>query len=184
MLDLARRQLRQIIDRLAPDIRAGTPVIVLEPACASVFRDELLNLFPADELARRLAGQVRLFGDFLAAAPWHPPRAAGRALVHGHCHHKSVFGMAGDLALLGQLGIESTAPEAGCCGMAGSFGFHPQHLPLSMKLGERALLPAVRGADPDTVIIANGYSCREQIAHGTSRRALHIAEVARRALGQ
>ena len=184
MLDLARRQLRQIIDRLAPDIRAGTPVIVLEPACASVFRDELLNLFPADELARRLAGQVRLFGDFLAAAPWHPPRAAGRALVHGHCHHKSVFGMAGDLALLGQLGIESTAPEAGCCGMAGSFGFHPQHLPLSMKLGERALLPAVRGADPDTVIIANGYSCREQIAQGTSRRALHIAEVARRALGQ
>jgi FAD/FMN-containing dehydrogenase/Fe-S oxidoreductase len=183
MLDLAQRQLRQIMEKLEPDIRNGTPIVVLEPACASVFRDELLNFFPQDDRARRLSRQVQLFGDFLAAAPWIPPRLERRAVLHGHCHDKAVFGMAGDLALLGKLGVECVQPEAGCCGMAGSFGFHPEHYPLSVKLGERALLPAVRRADSDTYIIANGYSCREQVAQGTSRRALHLAEVVRLAIG-
>ena len=182
MLDLARRHLLEIMEKLESDIRAGTPVIALEPACASVFRDELLNLFPQDDRARRLSRQVVLFGDFLAASGWQPARIGGRAVVHGHCHHKAVFGMAGDLALLDRLGIECAQPEAGCCGMSGSFGFHPERYALSMKLAEQALLPAVRRADSDTYIIADGYSCREQIAQGSSRRALHIAEVASLAL--
>lgn len=92
--------------------------------------------------------------------------------------------MAGDLALLGEMGIECTQPEPGCCGMSGSFGFHPERYPLSIKLAERALLPAVRQADSGTYVIADGYSCREQIAQGSTRRALHVAEVARLALAQ
>jgi Fe-S oxidoreductase len=183
MLDLARRHLREIMEKLEADIRAGTPIIALEPACASVFRDELLNFFPKDDLARRLSRQVVLFGDFLAASAWEPARIGGRAIVHGHCHHKAVFGMGGDLALLERTGIECVQPEAGCCGMAGSFGFHPERFALSMKLAEQALLPAVRRADSDTYVIADGYSCREQIVQGTSRRALHLAEVVRLALG-
>jgi Fe-S oxidoreductase len=183
MLDLARRHLREIMEKLEADIRAGTPIIALEPACASVFRDELLNFFPKDDLARRLSRQVVLFGDFLAASAWEPARIGGRAIVHGHCHHKAVFGMGGDLALLERTGIECVQPEAGCCGMAGSFGFHPERFALSMKLAEQALLPAVRRADSDTYVIADGYSCREQIVQGTSRWALHLAEVVRLALG-
>jgi Fe-S oxidoreductase len=179
MLDLAQKALRAILDKLEPEIRAGTPIVLLEPACASVFRDELLNLFPEDDRARRLSRQIVLFGDFLAASGWQPPPLHARAVVHGHCHHKAVFGMAGDLALLDRLGVECAQPEAGCCGMAGSFGFHPERYSLSMKLAERALLPAVRQAEPDTLVIADGYSCREQIAQGTSRRTLHLAEVAR-----
>jgi Fe-S oxidoreductase len=182
MLDLAQQQLRRILHSLEADIRDGTPIVAIEPACASVFRDELLNLFPNDSRARRLARQVRLFGDFLAGSSWEAPRLEARAVVHGHCHHKATFGMAGDLALLDKLGVTCTMPETGCCGMSGSFGFHPERYPLSIKLAERALLPAVRRADSDTYIVANGYSCREQIAQGTSRRALHVAEIARLAL--
>ena len=184
MLDLARRALREIMEKLEPEIRAGTPIIMLEPACASVFRDELLNFFPQDGRAQRLARQVVLFGDFLAAGTWVPPRMEGRALVHGHCHHKALFGLDGDLGLLGRMGIACAQPEAGCCGMSGSFGFHPERYPLSMKLAERALLPAVREAGADTFVIADGYSCREQIAQGSPRRALHVAEVVRLGLGR
>jgi FAD/FMN-containing dehydrogenase/Fe-S oxidoreductase len=184
MLDLARRALRGIMEKLEPEIRAGTPIVMLEPACASVFRDELLNFFPGNELAQRLSRQVVLFGDFLTASPWQPARIGGRAVVHGHCHHKAVFGMGGHLALLERMGVACEQPEAGCCGMSGSFGFHPERYPLSMKLAERALLPAVRRAEPDTYIVADGFSCREQIAQSSSRRALHVAEVARLALSQ
>jgi Fe-S oxidoreductase len=182
MLDLAQTYLRQIMENLDSEIRDCTPIVVLEPACASVFKDELLNLFPGDDRARRLSRQVQLFGDFVAAAPWNPPGLGARAILQAHCHHSSVFGLGGDLALLKKLGVECETPEPGCCGMAGSFGFNPRHYELSMKLAERALLPAVRSAAPDTLVIANGYSCREQIAQGTSRRALHLAEVVRLAV--
>jgi Fe-S oxidoreductase len=182
MLDLARRALAGILEKLEPEIRAGTPIIALEPACASVFRDELLDFFPGSGPARRLSRQVFLFGDFVAASAWRPRSLNARAVVHGHCHHKATFGLTGDLALLDRMGIECTQPEAGCCGMAGSFGFHPERYFLSMKLAERALLPAVRQAASDTLVIADGYSCREQIAQGASRRALHIADAARLAL--
>ena len=183
MLDLAQRQLRQITNCMETDIRNGTPVIVLEPACASVFRDELLKFFPDDALARQLSRQTHLFGDFLVNhADWQPPRLGGRAIVHGHCHQKAMFGMTGDMNLLRRLGVEAHLLDAGCCGMAGSFGFNPKHYELSLKVGELGLLPAVRRAEPDTMVIACGYSCREQIAQCTEREGLHVADIARLAL--
>ncbi|MGA0034415.1 MAG: (Fe-S)-binding protein, partial [Burkholderiales bacterium] len=178
MLDSARAQLREILDALADDIRAGVPVIGLEPACLSVFRDELLNLFPDNELARKLSRQTQLFSDFLMGiSDWDAPQLGGEALVHGHCHQKSVFGMAAEMALLQRLGIRARTVESGCCGMAGAFGFNPRHYDVSVKAGEAKLLPAVRAADEHTMIVASGYSCREQIAQLTERDALHVAEV-------
>ena len=183
MLDTARRDLARILDVLEDDIRAGVPVIGLEPACLSVFRDELLNLFPDDERARRLSRQTFLFSDFLVNhAQWSPPEIGGRAVVHGHCHQKAVLGMSADMTLLAQLGIKAELIDSGCCGMAGTFGFKPEHYELSLKAGELDLLPAVRAAADDTLVVASGYSCREQIDQCTERRALHIAEIARLAL--
>jgi FAD/FMN-containing dehydrogenase/Fe-S oxidoreductase len=183
MLDIARRKLRQILDALEVDIRAGVPIIGLEPACLAVFRDEMLNLFPDDELARKLGKQVYLFSDFLLhQAQWSPPQIQGKALVHGHCHQKALLGMNTDMELLKKLGLEAVQIKAGCCGMSGTFGFNPQHYALSVKAAEMDLLPAVRDAAHDTIIVANGYSCREQIAQCSERQALHIAEVAALAL--
>jgi FAD/FMN-containing dehydrogenase/Fe-S oxidoreductase len=183
LLDTARGQLRDILDALDADIRAGTPVVGLEPACLSVFRDELPGLLGDDPRAARLARQCLLFSDFLMQDDgWQAPQLGGEALVHGHCHHKSVFGMAAEMALLKRLGIRARTAESGCCGMAGAFGFHPNHVEVSVKAAEAALLPAVRAADADTMIIASGYSCREQIAQLSDRRALHVAEVVALAL--
>ncbi len=185
MLDTARGFLREILDTLQTDIRSGVPIIGLEPACVSVFRDELLNLFPDDALARRLSAQVHLFSDFLMSVPdWDAPQLGGEALVHGHCHQKSLSGMAAEMALLKRLGIHARTVESGCCGMAGAFGFNPRHYAVSVKIGEAALLPAVRAADERTMIVSSGYSCREQIAQLTERNALHIAEVVALALNR
>jgi len=179
MLETAQRLLRRILDALREEIAAGTPVVVLEPSCAAVFRDELPNLFPRDEDARRLAAQTYLLSEFLnrKAGGFEPPRLAARALVHGHCHHKALMKMTDELALFEAMGVECDAPDAGCCGMAGAFGFEREHYDISMRVGERALLPAVRAASSETLIVADGFSCREQIAQATDRRALHLAEV-------
>jgi len=183
MLDTARTYLREVMDALANDISAGVPVIGLEPACLSVFRDELPNLFPDDARAATLAKQCHLFSDFLMQIrDWEAPQLGGDALVHGHCHQKAVFGMTAEMALLKRLGIRASVPESGCCGMAGAFGFNPQHYDVSVKIGEAALMPAVRAADEHTMIIASGYSCREQISQLSERQALHIAEVVALAL--
>jgi FAD/FMN-containing dehydrogenase/Fe-S oxidoreductase len=179
-LGMARRWLRQILRTLRRPIRAGLPMVVLEPSCASVFRDELLNLLPGDEDARRLARQTCTLDELLTRhAPELPlPTLRGRALVQGHCHHKSVLDFAGEEGLLRRLGLELSAPEAGCCGMAGAFGFEAgTHAEVARTCGERALLPAVRAAGEATLVIADGFSCREQIAQGTGRTALHLAEV-------
>jgi len=185
MLDTARGYLREILDTLDDDIRAGVPVIGLEPACLSVFRDELPNLFPDDARAAKLAQQSLLFSDFLMTInDWDAPQLGGEALVHGHCHQKSVFGMAAEMALLKRLGIKARTAESGCCGMAGAFGFHPRHYDVSVTAAEAALLPAVRAAGEKTLIVASGYSCREQIAQLSDRNALHIAEVVALALNR
>ena len=178
MLDAARSQLRDILDVLEPDIRAGVPIVGLEPACLSVFRDELPRLFPDDPLARQLSQQVMLLPEWLVQLPGiELPTLGGQAILHGHCHQKSVFGMTAELQLLKRLGIAAQVPESGCCGMAGGFGFRSKHYAASVRLAEAALMPAVRGAGEDTMIIASGYSCREQIAQLSEREALHIAEV-------
>jgi Fe-S oxidoreductase len=179
MLDRAKNLLLKILDALKPEIDKDIPLVVLEPSCAAVFRDELLNLFPQDDQALRLSRQVFLLSEFLEKKAKHfeLPKLARKALVHGHCHHKSVMRMTDEEAVLRKMGVEFYAPAPGCCGMAGSFGFERDRYETSVAVGELELLPAVRRASPDCLIIADGFSCREQIAQCTDRHALHLAEV-------
>jgi Fe-S oxidoreductase len=183
MLDRAKAQLRDILDHMRPLIRMGVPVVGLEPSCVAVFRDELVNLFPDDEDARRLSQQTFLLSEFLVKADYHPPRlSGGKALVHGHCHQKALMGMEDEKKLLKDVGLDLDTPDSGCCGLAGSFGYERQHYDVSMKVGEHVLLPAVRQAPKETLVVADGFSCRSQIEHGTDRRAMHLAEVLQMAL--
>jgi FAD/FMN-containing dehydrogenase/Fe-S oxidoreductase len=179
MIETAKAWLRDIFQTLAPLIEAGTPIVGLEPSCVAVFRDELPQLFPDDANARRLSEQSYLLSEFLQkrAPDFRYPLLRRTALVHGHCHHRAVMKMDAEEQVLGALGLDHRMLDAGCCGMAGSFGFERDHYALSMMVGERVLLPAIRNAAKDALIIADGFSCREQIAQGTDRRALHLAEV-------
>lgn len=182
MLDTAKNLWRQTLDTLRPDIRSGVPIIGLEPSCVAAFRDELCGLFPDDDDARRLAQQTWMLSEFLAKEGYQPAPLHRRAVVHGHCHHKAVIGMQAEERMLQALGLDYQLLDSGCCGMAGSFGFEPHRYDVSVKVGERVLLPAVRAADRDTLIIANGFSCHEQIAQLTGRAPVHLAEVLRMAL--
>ncbi|MGQ0537921.1 MAG: FAD-binding and (Fe-S)-binding domain-containing protein [Gemmatimonadaceae bacterium] len=178
MLVRAKRLLRRCLDALRPHIRRGTPLVVLEPSCGAVFRDELPNLFPDDPDAPALRDQTYLLGGFLASAVsgYQPPSLGAHALVQPHCHHKAVFGFQHDERLLQAAGLRAEILDAGCCGLAGSFGYEERHYGISMTLGERVLFPAARTAPPDTLIIADGFSCRSQIRHGTARTAIHLAQ--------
>jgi FAD/FMN-containing dehydrogenase/Fe-S oxidoreductase len=184
MLDRAQRYLRHVLARFGESIDQGVPLVVLEPACAAVFRDEMPNLFPGNERAKRLAQQTHLFAEFLTreAPQFAPGKLARQAIVHGHCHQKALMGMQADEALLRNLGVRYDLLDSGCCGMAGSFGFERSKVDVSVRIGELLLLPAVRAAAADCLVIADGYSCREQIAQCTDRRAVHLAEVTRMAL--
>lgn len=179
-LDLAREKLRQTLEVVSAQMDAGgaAPIAVvgLEPGCMSVFKDELLKLFPDDARAQRLSASVSLLGDFLHAQGYQPPRMEVDVLVHAHCHQKSLFGTKGDVALLQAMGARATHLDSGCCGMAGSFGFNPAHIGISKAVGELVLLPAVRAVGDDTVILTNGFSCREQIRQGAGREVQHLAE--------
>lgn len=178
-LDVARRRLAAIVDAMRPDIHAGVPVVGLEPSCLAVFRDELPNLLVGDEDARRLRLQTRTLAELVDAGPLAAtlPQIARSALVHGHCHHKAVLGFTRDRKLLERLGLALDVLDAGCCGMAGAFGFEAAHYDVSLRAGERVLLPAVRRAADDALVIADGFSCRTQIEQTTGRRALHLAQV-------
>jgi FAD/FMN-containing dehydrogenase/Fe-S oxidoreductase len=184
MLDRAQSLLLQILDELSEEIEAGIPIVGLEPSCVAVFRDELLNLFPRDERAQALSRQTFLLSEFLETHAKDFPlgRFERRALLHGHCHQKSLMKMTAEESVLRRIGIDFQSPSPGCCGMAGSFGFERDKYDISMAIGELELLPAVRRAPSDWLIIADGFSCREQIAQGTPRRALHLAEVLQMAL--
>ncbi|WP_213307604.1 FAD-binding and (Fe-S)-binding domain-containing protein [Paraburkholderia sacchari] len=184
LLDEARALLSGIVEELADEVRSGVPVVGLESGCLSVFKDELLKQLPGNDIARRLSQQSFLFSDFVAQARFAWPALDADVMVHGHCHQKSLFGMNGETALLNQLGVRWTLLDTGCCGMAGSFGFNANHYELSMKIGEDTLLPLVRKAPRETLIVTNGFSCREQIEQGAGRHTLHIAELALRSLEQ
>lgn len=179
MLDSAKRLWRDAMQALDRDIEAGTPVIGLEPACVSAFRDELPNLFADEPRARRLAGQTVFFSDFLAerASGLRLGRLRDQALVQIHCHQHAVIKDTGERALLDRLGLDYEVMHSGCCGMAGAFGFASESYDIGMEAGERALLPRVRAAEPGALVLANGYSCREQIEQATARKTLHIAEL-------
>jgi FAD/FMN-containing dehydrogenase/Fe-S oxidoreductase len=179
MIDKARSHLNDILHALKDPIENGTPIVVLEPSCASVFREELMNLFPHDENAKRLKKQTFLLAQFLMhkAVDLDLPKLSTKALVHAHCHHKAIFKIDDDKALLKKMGIDYDLPETGCCGMAGAFGFEKDHYDIAMKCGERVLLPAVRSLDEGSLVITDGFSCHEQIKQATGREAVHLAQV-------
>ncbi|WP_256639150.1 FAD-binding and (Fe-S)-binding domain-containing protein [Streptomyces murinus] len=179
-LDTAKRVLRRTLDVLAPFLQAGTPVIGLEPSCTAVFRSDAPELLPDDPDVRRLAGQVRTFAEQLvhhAPDDWRPPALARQALVQTHCHQHAVLKDDADRALMRRAHLDADVLDEGCCGLAGNFGFERGHHEVSMAVAEQGVLPAVRGAAPDSLVLADGFSCRTQIEEGgTGRRALHLAE--------
>ena len=186
-LDQARAYLEGVLEKVGPQIDSGMPFIFLEPSCASVFKDELLEFFPKRERAQKLSRQTWLLADWLAAqAPeWRPAGLEGaQVLVHGHCHHKAVFGgSASEIALLKRAGANVEAIKAGCCGMAGPFGFEADKYDVSKRIAQDGLMPAVDGAGPMTVLVADGFSCREQIEQLGHKQAVHFAEVLARGCG-
>jgi FAD/FMN-containing dehydrogenase/Fe-S oxidoreductase len=185
MLKLAKRQLRQILAALAPEIEAGTPLIALEPSCGAVFRDELIELFPDDPQAKRLSRMTCSLGEFLAreADEIEWPRLEGKALVHLHCHQKATSDTDCDAEVLKRLGLEAEILDSGCCGLAGSFGYEAgEKYQVSVKAAERVLMPALREADPGTMVISDGFSCRSQIEHCGEDPPLHLAQVLQKAL--
>jgi Fe-S oxidoreductase len=168
-----------VLTTLQPAIEANIPVVGLEPSCTAVFRDELGELVPEQRDAKRLGDQTFYLSEFLNrhAVGCTPPHVGGTALVHVHCHHKSVIGKDDEFELLKKMGVACREPEPGCCGLAGSFGFEAGHYDVSMAIGEQRLLPAVRQAASDELLIANGFSCETQIGQGTGRTPRHLAEV-------
>jgi Fe-S oxidoreductase/FAD/FMN-containing dehydrogenase len=187
LLDSAKTYLANVLNRVAPQIDAGLPFIFLEPSCASVFRNEMLEFFPNDPRAQKLSSQVWLLADWLSthAPAWVAGRLNGaQLLLHGHCHHKAVFGgPASELALLRKAGAQVELINSTCCGMAGPFGFEKHKFELSKAIANLDLLPAIEGAGPLTVIVADGFSCREQISQLARRSSLHFAEVLDHACG-
>ncbi|MBS1501184.1 MAG: 4Fe-4S dicluster domain-containing protein, partial [Bacteroidetes bacterium] len=180
MLDTAKGLLRQILSALSADIENETPIVGLEPSCVAVFRDELINLFPNDEDAKRLTQQVFTLAEFLEkkAPDFEAPTFKAKAIVHGHCHHKAIMKLESDEKVLDKMKLDYKVLDSGCCGMAGYFGYEEgSHYEVGKAAGERVLLPEVRNAGAETIIIADGFSCREQIEQETERKGLHIAQV-------
>jgi Fe-S oxidoreductase len=179
LLDSARSYLRHTLHLIAPYIDRAMPVVVLEPSCASVFRDELTNLLPQDPRAAQLKANTFLLSEFLVrrAPHYHPPARTGRMMVQAHCHHQALMKIGDEMTLLSATGAEIQLLDSGCCGMAGHFGFDEDKYVVSQTLAERVLLPALRTSDSATVFVADGFSCREQIAQNSSRRGVHLAEV-------
>ncbi|MEU9396721.1 FAD-linked oxidase C-terminal domain-containing protein [Streptomyces sp. NPDC048324] len=180
-LSVAKKVLRRTLDVLRPYIEAGTPVIGLEPSCTAVFRADAPELMPDDQDVQRLAGQFRTFAEHLvghAPADWQPPALARQALVQTHCHQHAIMKNDADRELMRRAHLDADVLDEGCCGLAGNFGFERGHHQVSMAVAEQGVLPAVRAAAPDSLLLADGFSCRTQIEQGdTGRRALHLAEV-------
>jgi Fe-S oxidoreductase len=172
-----------VIGELRDDLRAGVPVIGIEPSCLAVFKDELPKLLPDDEDGRRLCRQAVHFSEFLRREKVEVPPLPRRALLHGHCHHKATGGIEPERELLEAMGLEVDVIDSGCCGMAGSWGYEAGHYEVSQACGERALYPKVRQAAADTLVVADGFSCKTQIEQGVGRRALHVAQVLKLARG-
>nr|WP_308042412.1 FAD-binding and (Fe-S)-binding domain-containing protein [Micromonospora sp. PLK6-60] len=185
-LDVAKRVLRRTVDVLRPHLRAGTRVVGLEPSCTAVFRSDAHELFPADEDVTRLRQQTVTLAELLHehTPGWRPPRLPAHALIQTHCHQHAILGTAADQAVLTAAGVRAEFLDSGCCGLAGNFGFEQGHYEVSEACAERVLLPAVRDAADTDVILADGFSCRTQVAQSAAagRRAIHLAELLRAGL--
>lgn len=184
MLDTAKVFMNRLVEGLAPYVREGIKVVGVEPSCIAAFRDELPNLMPHDEDAKRLSKNTLTLAEFLVneAENYEPPKLDRKAIVHGHCHQKATVGLGAEQELYEKMGLDAEVLDSGCCGLAGSWGFEEDKYDLSMKIGERRLLPAARDAAADTLIISDGFSCKTQVAQGTERRPLHTAQVIKMAL--
>ncbi len=188
-LNMAKRWWIDLLEKLRPYYRAGVPMVVLEPSCWSAFLDELPNLMPNDEDAHRLKELTFTLSDFLRskAADYRIPTLKRKAIVHGHCHQKAldtlndkeIGKLFAEKEIFKKMGIEDKHPETGCCGMAGAFGYEKEndHYEVGVAAGERMLLPEVRRAARHDLIVADGFSCQEQIEQQTDRAALHLAQV-------
>lgn len=179
-LGVAKRVLRRTLDKLRPALRSGTPVVVLEPSCAAVFRSDLPELLYGDEDAHRLSELTFTLGELLRqkAPDWTPPQHACSAIMQPHCHQHAVLTTADDKDALSSAGVDVSVLDAGCCGLAGNFGFERGHYEVSVACAEDKLMPAVRAASPDTVVVADGFSCRTQIRHLSDRQhPQHTAQV-------
>ncbi|MCF6385488.1 FAD-binding oxidoreductase [Mycobacterium sp. MBM] len=176
-LTAAKRRLTSSLTTLAPHLDAGTPIVGLEPSCTAVLRRDAHELLPEHPRAAQAADSTHTFAEFVLASGWQPPQLDAQALVQTHCHQHAVLGFDADRALMAKAGIAADIPDSGCCGLAGNFGFERGHYEVSQQVGERVLLPAVRAATADTSVVADGFSCRTQIAQGTDRRAVHLAEL-------
>jgi Fe-S oxidoreductase len=188
LLDQAKRQVHKILDDLRPLVREGVPIIGLEPSCISVFVDEMQDMVDGDDIdANRLAKQCYLLESFLNEKAekdeqYSPPKLDRHAIVHEHCHKKAVLSPDDEDHVFEQMDLTHKTLDSGCCGMAGAFGYERDHYEMSIACGERVLLPEVRRAAPQTIVVAGGFSCREQIQQTTNRRALHPAEVMKMAI--
>ncbi len=178
-LGVAKKVLARTVDALAPEVRVGTPVVGLEPSCTATFRHDLTELCPDEPDARRLADHTFTLAELLGehAPDWEPPAMPGHAVVQTHCHQGAVMGTDADERLMQRGGLDADILDSGCCGLAGNFGFAKGHHDVSIACAERVLLPAIRAASPETVVMADGFSCRTQIDYGSGREALHLAEV-------
>ena len=178
-LSIAKRMLARSVSALDAAAASGIPIVGLEPSCTAVFRHDLGQLFPDHPAALRVAQATVTLAELLRdhAPEWAPPAFTQRALVQAHCHHQAVLDFDSDMEALSAAGVDAHRLDSGCCGLAGNFGFERGHHDVSIACAERVMAPAIRAADSDTLVIADGFSCRTQIEHTTDRRALHLAEV-------
>ncbi|MCR4525365.1 heterodisulfide reductase-related iron-sulfur binding cluster, partial [Kocuria rhizophila] len=186
-LDMTRKVLRQTLDVMAPLLEAGYPVIGLEPSCTVMLQHEITELLPDDPRAHAVTGLTRTLGEFAAAhleaggdwpfEPLETRQGPSSAVCQVHCHEKAMGDYSLELTVLEKLGVDTSVVGGGCCGLAGNWGFEPGHYEISQTLGERNLFPAIRAAEPGAIVLADGFSCRTQIAQGTQADAVHLAEV-------
>lgn len=176
-LDEADALLGDVLSYLKPSIEAGTPVVALEPSCLAVFRDEMVDLRPHDQDAKRLHGQIFTLAEFLLRHDYKPPAYHQELVVHGHCHQKAIMGLDAEKKLFAAMGAKAEILDDGCCGMAGSFGFEEQKYAVSMKVYEQQLGPRLRELPSERLVLADGFSCKTQIEHATGRRPLHLAQL-------
>lgn len=186
-VETARKVLRRSLHTISPWIADGVPVVGLEPSCTAALRVDAPELLPNAPLARSIAGSIFTFAEILAkhidelrAAVVLPGQ---KAIVQVHCHQHAELGTEDDEAVFAALGVKAEILDSGCCGLAGNFGFEKGHYDISIACAERVLLPAVREADADTEVLADGFSCRTQLREAGTREPLHMAQLAARALG-
>ncbi|MBA0127345.1 FAD-binding protein [Haloechinothrix sp. YIM 98757] len=178
-LDTARRKLRRSIETAAPHVEAGVPMVVLEPSCAALFRSDATELLGDDPDVRAVSGATHTLAEFLRAhaSDWTPPEVGGSARVQVHCHQHAIMGASADEGVLRAAGAEAAQLDAGCCGLAGNFGFERGHYETSRLVAEHGVLPAVRAAPSSAAIVADGFSCRTQLDQLAGMPSAHLAEV-------